>query len=251
VSCITGNIEPAQQYIDDLLEIINLYQSEHVQPSAKLSNYIKKCDLEYIREDLPKLIESMRQSIDKIYDISISLRTFSRSDNKKPIVCNIHECIDSTLLILKHRLKQTQSRPQIEVKKNYGNIPEFECYPGQLNQVFMNLIANAIDALEESNEKLNIEKIDNPNCITITTNFHKDKQSISISIKDNGAGIPDEIKTKIFDHLFTTKPVGNGTGLGLAIARQIIIEKHKGSIQVNSSPNAGAEFIIQLPLSIE
>ncbi len=252
IGCITGNIEPAQQYVNDLFEIIDLYQSEHLQPSAKLSNYIKKSDLEYIREDLPKLIESMKQSIDRIYDISISLRTFSRSDNKKPIICDIHECIDSTLLILKHRLKPSQNRPQIEVYKNYGVLPEFQCYPGQLNQVFMNLIANAIDALEESNTGIKFEEIEkNPNTITITTNLNKDKQSISISIKDNGTGIPEDVKEKIFDHLFTTKPVGKGTGIGLAIVRQIIVEKHKGSIQVNSSPNAGAEFIIQLPLTIE
>ncbi|MBF2065456.1 MAG: AAA family ATPase [Calothrix sp. C42_A2020_038] len=252
IGCITGNIEPAQQYVKNLLEIIDLYQTEHVNPSKQLLNYIKTLDLEYIREDLPKLIESMKQSIDRIYDISISLRTFSRSDNRKPTICNIHECIDSTLLILKHRLKASQTRPQIEVVKNYGEIPEFECYPGQLNQVFMNLLANAIDALEESSAELSPEQIQaNPNCITITTLIAKDKQSVSISIKDNGPGIPDDVKTKIFDHLFTTKPVGKGTGLGLAIARQIIVEKHQGTIYVNSSPNQGAEFVIQLPFNIE
>jgi predicted ATPase/signal transduction histidine kinase len=250
IGCITGNIEPAEQYIGDLFEIIDLYQHEHTQPSAKLSNKVKAADLEYIREDLPKLLASMRQSIDRIYDISISLRTFSRSDTVKPIVCNIHECLDSTLLILKHRLKESGFRPQIEVIKSYGNVPEFACYPGQLNQVFMNLLANAIDALDESNRGLGYEQIQaNPNRIAVTTSISTDKKSVLISIRDNGMGMTQEVKAKIFEHLFTTKPVGKGTGLGLAIARQIIVDKHGGSIQVNSSPNQGAEFLIQLPLS--
>ncbi|OKH56375.1 serine/threonine protein kinase [Calothrix sp. HK-06] len=248
IGCITGNIEPAEQYVEDLFEIINLYQHEHTQPSAKLCKKVKAADLEYIREDLPKLLISMRQSIDRIYDISVSLRTFSRSDNHKPIVCNIHECLDSTLLILRHRLKASESRPQIEVIKNYSDVPEFACYPGQLNQVFMNLLANAIDALDESNVGLSYQQIQaSHNCITVATSITTDKQSVLISIRDNGLGMTEEVKAQIFEHLFTTKPVGKGTGLGLAIARQIIVDKHGGSIQVNSSPQQGAEFVIQLP----
>lgn len=252
IGCITGNIEPAQQYIEDLFEIINLYENEHTQPSPKLCKTIETADLEYIREDLPKLLVSMKQSIDRIYDISISLRTFARSDTHKPTVCNIHECLDSTLLILRHRLKASETRSQIEVIKNYSNIPEFACYPGQLNQVFMNLIANAIDALDESNTGLSYQQIQaNLNCITIATSISTDKQSVLISIRDNGSGMTEEVKAKIFEHLFTTKPVGKGTGLGLAIARQIIVDKHGGSIQVNSLPQQGAEFVIQLPFRTE
>ncbi len=248
IGCITGNIEPAEQYVEDLFGIIDLYQNEHTQPSAKLCNKIEAADLEYIRDDLPKLLVSMKQSIDRIYDISVSLRTFSRSDTHKPVVCNIHECLDSTLLILRHRLKASETRPEIEVIKNYGNVPEFACYPGQLNQVFMNLLANAIDALDESNAGSSYEQIQaHPNCITITTSITTNKQSVLISIRDNGPGMTEEVKAKIFEHLFTTKPVGKGTGLGLAIARQIIVEKHGGSIQVNSLPQQGAEFAIELP----
>lgn len=248
IGCITGNIEPAEQYVEDLFGIIDLYENEHTQPSAKLCKQVEAADLEYIREDLPKLLVSMKQSIDRIYDISVSLRTFSRSDTHKPTFCNIYECLDSTLLILRHRLKASETRPQIEVIKNYSNVPEFACYPGQLNQVFMNLLANAIDALDESNTGLSYEQIQaHPNCITITTSISTDKQSVLISIRDNGLGMTEEVKAKIFEHLFTTKPVGKGTGLGLAIARQIIVDKHGGSIQVNSSPQQGAEFLIQLP----
>ncbi|WP_041740860.1 ATP-binding sensor histidine kinase [Calothrix sp. PCC 6303] len=248
IGCISGNIEPAEQYIEDLFEIINLYQSEHPEPSQKLRRKIDKADLEYINEDLPKLLASMKQSIDRIYNISVSLRTFSRSDTHKPIVCDIHECIDSTLLILRHRLKASELRPEIEVIKNYGDINPFACYPGQMNQVFMNLLANAIDALDESSTGISFEQIKaNPNEITITTSLDNDKTSVLISLRDNGAGIPEDVKNKIFDHLFTTKTIGKGTGLGLAIARQIVIDKHGGSIHVNSSVNQGAEFVIRLP----
>jgi signal transduction histidine kinase len=248
IGCISGNIEPAEEYIQDLFEIINLYRGEHLQPSLKLRRKIDEADLEYINEDLPKLLASVKQSIDRIYNISVSLRTFSRSDTHKPLVCDIHECIDSTLLILRHRLKASELRPEIEIIKNYGDIPDFACYPGQMNQVFMNLLANSIDAVDESNTGISFKEIRaNPNHITITTSLDNSKTSVLISLKDNGVGIPEDVKNKIFDHLFTTKSIGKGTGLGLAIAYQIIVDKHSGSIHVNSSPNQGAEFVITLP----
>lgn len=248
IGCISGNIEPAEEYIRDLFAIIDLYQGEHLQPSLKLRKKIDEADLEYIHEDLPKLLDSMKQSIDRIYNISVSLRTFSRSDTHKPVVCDIHECIDSTLLILRHRLKASESRPEIEIIKNYGDVPSFACYPGQMNQVFMNLLANSIDAIDESNVGISFSQIKaNPNCITITTSVDSDRKSVLICLQDNGSGIPEDVKGKIFEHLFTTKTVGKGTGLGLAIARQIVVDKHAGSIHVNSSPNQGAEFVIKLP----
>ncbi|NJL11403.1 MAG: GHKL domain-containing protein [Calothrix sp. SM1_7_51] len=153
-------------------------------------------------------------------------------------------------MILKHRLKASEKRPPIEVVKNYGSIPEVKCFPGQLNQVFMNLIANAIDALEESNTERSFDEIAiNPNRITITTEIDDDdKQQVSISIQDNGMGMLEEVRAKIFDHLFTTKPVGKGTGLGLAIAYQIVVEKHGGTIKVNSRPGEGAVFIVSIPV---
>ncbi|MBU7587188.1 MAG: AAA family ATPase [Nostoc sp. TH1S01] len=249
IGFVIGNLKPASEYIQDLLKVIDLYEEYYPQPAPEITKTLRDVDVEYVREDLPKLIASMQEGINRIYDVSLSLRTFSRGDTQKPSVCNLHEIIDSTILILKHRLKASQARPAIEVVKHYDDIPLVRCFPGQLSQVFMNLIANAIDALEESNIGRNLDDIKaNPNRITLTTKLNEENKSALIYIKDNGTGISAEIKQKIFDHLFTTKPVGKGTGLGLAIARQIIIEKHGGSIEVNSTPGEGTEFIIQLPI---
>ncbi|WP_347239452.1 ATP-binding protein [Microcoleus sp. FACHB-68] len=205
--------------------------------------------MEYLREDLPKLINSMNEGVDRIRNISTSLRTFSRADSDRPVPFNIHDGIDSTLLILKHRLKASERRPAIEVVKEYGNLPLVKCFPGQLNQVFMNMLANAIDALEDSNKRRSFKEIKNfPNCITIQTVQDKESERVVITIKDNGGGMSDEVKQKIFYHLFTTKPVGEGTGLGLSIARQIVLEKHGGALEVNSSLGYGSELIISIPL---
>ncbi|MBD2500033.1 trifunctional serine/threonine-protein kinase/ATP-binding protein/sensor histidine kinase [Anabaena azotica] len=250
VGFINGNLKHASDYVRDLLDIIELYENYYPQPVVEIEEKVQEVDLEYLREDLPNLIASMQEGIKRIHDVSISLRTFSRADNQKPIPCNLSEIIDSTILILKHRLKALYSRPAIEVVKNYGNIPLINCFPGQLSQVFMNLIANAIDALEESNNGRNSDEIKaNPNRITIMTKLDEAQKAVLIQIQDNGVGMNPEVKEKIFDHLFTTKPVGKGTGLGLAIARQIIVEKHGGSIEVNSTPGQGTEFIIQLSIS--
>jgi signal transduction histidine kinase len=203
--------------------------------------------LEYLQEDLPKLIDSMQEGVDRINAISISLRTFSRSDCEIPIPCNIHDGIDSTILILKHRLKANKCRPEIEVITDYGNLPQVECFAGQLNQVFMNLLANAIDALEESNTGRSFAQIKaKPNQITVKTQLSQ-SQAV-IRIHDNGVGMTDAVKQKIFEHLFTTKGVGQGTGLGLAIARQIVVEKHSGTLEVNSTLGEGTEFVISIPL---
>ncbi|HLO48195.1 MAG TPA: HAMP domain-containing sensor histidine kinase, partial [Kamptonema sp.] len=173
-------------------------------------------------------------------------RTFSRADTNHPVACNIHEGIDSTIMILKHRLKANDTRPEIQVIKDYGNLPQIECYAGQLNQVFMNLLSNAIDALEESNQGRKYAEIANK--ITIKTELSEDKYWAIIRIKDNGIGMSAEVKAKIFEHLFTTKGVGKGTGLGLAIARQIIEEKHQGKITVDSVPDEGTVFEITIPV---
>ncbi|MDB9510254.1 HAMP domain-containing sensor histidine kinase, partial [Kamptonema animale CS-326] len=192
-------------------------------------------------------IDSMQLGCDRIQGISTSLRTFSRVDKDYKVPFNIHEGIDSTILILKYRLKANDERPAIEVVKDYGNIPAIECFPGQLNQVFINILANAIDALEESNINRSFAEIKaNPNRITIQTTL-ADNQ-VKISIADNGQGMNEEVKAQIFDHLFTTKAVGKGTGLGLAIARQIVVEKHQGQITVNSLPSEGTVFEITLPV---
>ena len=248
ISFIGGNIKLANEFVRDLFGLINLYQNHYPNPAKVITKEIETIDLEYLYEDLPKLISSMQQGVDRLYDLSISLRTFSRADTQKKIDCNIHDCINSTLTILKHRLKASNTRPDIEIIEKYGDLPLLKCFPGQLSQVFMNIISNAIDALEESNYGLSFEEIQaNPNCITITTSLTKSKQ-ISIRIKDNGAGMTEEVKKSIFEYLYTTKPVGKGTGLGLSIVHQIIFEKHNGTIEVNSTPGEGAEFIINLPL---
>ena len=247
---VQGNLTYAQKYLQDLIDHIHLYQNQ--SSAAEIAQHAAKIDLEYLLKDFPHLLSSMHEGIERICDISNSLRTFARADNMVKIPFNIHDGIDSTILILKHRLKASHTRPAIEIIRDYDNLPELECFPGQLNQVFMNILTNAIDALEESNVGRSYQEIAaNPNFIKIQTKLNQDKNNILIKIKDNGLGIPNEIKSQIFDHLFTTKAVGKGTGLGLSITQQIIVEKHGGSIEVNSIPGEGAEFIITLPINDE
>ncbi len=248
VGFLSGNIQPALDYINDLFGLIDLYEKKYPQPDAEITAEMEQIDLEYIREDLPKLIGSMKEGVKRIKDVSTSLRTFSRADSDRPLPFKIHEGIDSTILILKHRLKASEFRPPIEVLKNYGNLPAIECYAGQINQVFMNFLANAIDALEDSDSGRSYQEIEaNPNQILITTAVSEDKESVIIRIKDNGIGMSESVQQQIFDHLFTTKAVGKGTGLGLAIARQIVVEKHRGAIEVTSVLGLGTEFAIVLP----
>ena len=245
VGFIAGNLQPAIDYINDLFRLIDFYQTKmpDVEPD------IADIDLEYLREDLPKLIDSMKLGVQRISHISTSLRTFSRADQDYKVPFNIHEGIDSTIMILKHRLKANDDRPEIEIVKNYANLPQIECFPGQLNQVFMNILANAIDALEDSNIGRSFRDIElKPNRITVKTELSNDSQFVSIRIQDNGIGMRDDVKQKIFEHLFTTKCVGKGTGLGLAIAHQIVVEKHHGAIAVNSTLGEGTQFVITLPV---
>jgi signal transduction histidine kinase len=245
VGFLNGNIQPALDYINDLFGLVALVQEKYPELHPEVQEEIEAIDLEYIREDLPKLVSSMWEGVNRIKDISTSLRTFSRADTNYPVACNIHDGIDSTIMILKHRLKANENRPEIKVIKEYGNLPQIECYAGQLNQVFMNLLSNAIDALEESNQGRKYREIANE--ITVKTELSEDKKQAIIRIADNGIGMSAEVQSKIFEHLFTTKGVGKGTGLGLAIAKQIIEEKHQGSISVNSAIGVGTEFIISLP----
>jgi predicted ATPase/signal transduction histidine kinase len=249
VGFISGNIEEATTTIKDVISHLKLYQEKLPNPGEEIEEDAEDIDLEYALEDLPKMLLSMKVGCDRIRGISTSLRTFSRADKDYKVRFNIHEGIDSTILILKHRLKANEHHPAIEVVTDYGNLPEIECFPGQLNQVFMNLLANAIDALEESNQGRSLEAIKaNPHCITIRTSLSGDRH-IKIQIADNGAGMTEAVKQRIFDHLFTTKAVGKGTGLGLAIARQIVVETHGGTINVNSHQGEGTEFEIVLPVT--
>ncbi|MEG4838798.1 AAA family ATPase [Microcoleus sp. B9-D4] len=247
VGFISGNIHEAIAAVKDITEYLQLYKEKFPSPGEEIEEKAEESDIEYLLEDLPKMLKSMQIGCDRIQGISTSLRTFSRADKDYKVPFNIHDGINSTILILKHRLKANEQRPAIEVVKEYGNLPSVDCFPGQLNQVFMNILANAIDALEESNREPSLEKIKAPaHCITIRTEI-KSSEWVTIRISDNGPGISDEIKANIFDHLFTTKGVGKGTGLGLAIARQIVVEKHSGMLEVNSTLGRGTEFIISLP----
>jgi signal transduction histidine kinase len=245
IGFIAGNLNEAQQRVQELMEHLNLYRDR--APEGDIANHAEEIDLDYLLEDLPNMIDSMKMGCDRLKNISTSLRTFSRADQDYKVPFNIHDGIDSTILILKHRLKANEQRPAIEVITNYGNLPQIECFPGQLNQVFMNILANAIDALEESNNGRIFEEIKaNPNCIKITTSAADNV--VKIAIYDNGKGMSEEVKSKIFGHLFTTKAVGKGTGLGLAIARQIVEETHGGKLSFNSVLGEGTEFIIEIPV---
>ncbi|TVP65240.1 MAG: HAMP domain-containing protein [Nodularia sp. (in: Bacteria)] len=234
VNFINGNIEYANDYIQDLLILIDLYQQEYPEPSWIIAEKIAEIDLDFITKDLSSLLTSMKMGAQRIREIVLSLRNFSRLDESAIKEVNIHEGIDNTLLILNHRLKN-----EITVIKNYGNLPLIECYPAQLNQVFMNILSNAIDVLIDKKNTRNRQ-------ITIAT-LKLDVNHIQVGIRDNGSGILPELKNKLFNPFFTTKPVGKGTGLGLSICYQII-DKHKGKIEVISELQQGTEFIIKLPI---
>ncbi|MEH2240425.1 trifunctional serine/threonine-protein kinase/ATP-binding protein/sensor histidine kinase, partial [Nostoc sp.] len=244
---ISASLKQAKPTVADIVEHLKLYQSSLPNPSDEITDHAEEIDLDYTLEDLPKAIDSMVMACDRLKNISTSLRTFSRADKDYKVPFNIHEGIDSTILILKHRLKANEQRPVIEVISNYGNLPKIECFPGQLNQVFMNILANAIDALDESNTGRSFEEIKiNPNRIIIKTSLKN--EGVKIAIADNAKGMDESVKQKIFDHLFTTKAVGKGTGLGLAIARQIVEQTHGGKLSFNSVLGEGTEFVIEIPV---
>ncbi|MFN6527622.1 AAA family ATPase [Nostoc sp. ChiSLP03a] len=244
---ISASIKQAKPTIADIVEHLKLYQETLPDKSEEILDHESEIDLEYSLEDLPKMLDSMTMACDRLKNISTSLRTFSRADRDYKVPFNIHEGIDSTILILKHRLKANPERPAIEVITNYSNLPPLECFPGQLNQVFMNIIANAIDAIDESNIGRSFEDIQaNSNQITISTSV--ENNFVKIAIADNGQGMSESVKQKIFDHLFTTKCVGKGTGLGLAIAKQIVESTHGGKLSCNSVLGEGTEFIVEIAM---
>ncbi len=246
---IAGNLSYAETSIQDLIHLLALYQKYYPQAAPEIVAEIEEIDLPYLIEDLPRLISSLQLGTDRIRQLSTSLRTFSRADTSTKVAFNLHEGIDSTLIILKHRLKANERRSEIAVIKEYGDLPLVNCYPGQLNQVFLNLLANAIDALDESTQGQFYQESDSqPKQITIRTEISPDGQWASVRIKDNGIGMTEEVKQKVFDYLFTTKPVGQGTGLGLSISRQIVAEKHGGKLSCISSAGEGSEFIIEIPI---
>ncbi|MCL1467962.1 response regulator [Argonema galeatum] len=245
VNFIYGNLSHVSNYTDDLVALINLYRQRYLDSDPDIEAFIKEVDLEFVIEDMPKILDSMKMGSERIRQIVLTLRNFSRVDQAEMKPVNIHEGIDSTLIILQNRLKPKAERPGIQVIKEYGDLPFVECYAGQLNQVFMNLLNNAIDAVQEQNRETTLQ---HPSpCIWIRTSV-LNSDRVKISIKDNGLGMSDSVKAQLFQQFFTTKPVGEGTGLGLAISHQIIVEKHGGQMQCFSKPGEGAEFLIDIPI---
>jgi two-component system, NtrC family, sensor kinase len=247
VNFLTSNLPAAKNYIRDLTRILNLYQQTYPEPTPDIQAVCKEVELDFMLQDLPKLISSMELGSDRIREISRSLRNFARADQDRMAPVDLHKVLDGTLLILGHRLKAMGDHAGIQVLKHYGEIPFISGYAGQMGQVFMNILSNAIDALDEANQNRIAAKIEAQlSQITICTAV--ENHLIKISITDNGVGIPEEIKARIFDQLFTTKDVDKGTGLGLAIAQQIIVNKHNGEIVVNSELGKGTTFVLSLPM---
>ncbi|WP_448597322.1 PAS domain-containing sensor histidine kinase [Thermoleptolyngbya sp.] len=249
VNFIYGNLSHASSYTQDLLRLLDLYQQHYPKPHPEIQDKADAIDLPFVLEDLPKLISSIRVGAERIQKIVASLRTFSRMDEAEFKSVDIHDGIDSTLMILQNRLKGKSDRPEIRVVKEYGNLPHVECYAGQLNQVFMNILSNAIDALEEAIAQPNSpfqDKTRKPS-IQIRTDL-LNGQWVLIRISDNGPGIPEAVRQRLFDPFFTTKGVGKGTGMGLSISYQIVTERHRGTLECHSEPGNGAEFVVKIPL---
>lgn len=259
VSFIYGNIAVAADYARDLVRLLKLYRHHYPQPVAEITDELEKIEPDFIAEDYPKLLNSMKDGASRISQIVLSLRNFSRLGEEKHKPVDIHEGIDNTLVILQHRLKEANKTGEIEVIKHYSQLPIVTCYASLLNQVFMNLLTNAIDALE-------IQPY--PRKITISTSVSSDSESaalnnrdtklvtqddrsVMILIADNGCGMSEEVRDHIFDPFFTTKAVGRGTGLGLAISHDIVVEKHRGQISCISAPGLGTELILQIPISVK
>lgn len=249
ISCIVGNINFMENYMNDVLGAIDLYGEKFPHPGAEIEDALDAIDLNHLREDLPKLIRAMKAGGDRITTISQSLRTFSRGDSDRKQPFNLHDGIESTLMILGHRLKANEHRPAIEVIQDYGDLPPIECFSGLLNQVFMNILANAIDTCDEAAQQFSFDDLNaHRQKITIESTL-TEQNAIEIRICDNGKGMSEAVKARVFDHLFTTKGVGKGTGLGLAIAHQIVVDKHGGSLEVQSELGQGTEFCIRLPIA--
>ncbi|MEQ8756123.1 MAG: PAS domain S-box protein [Coleofasciculus sp. G1-WW12-02] len=251
VSFIFGNITIGRQYFNDLIQLINLYQETYPNPPATVQEIAEAIDLQFVKKDWHKLLNSIQEGAERIHQIILSLRNFSRLDEAELKSVDIHQGIESTLFILQHRLKKPGNRQEIQVIKEYGQLPQVTCYANQLNQVFMNILANAIDAIDSHSS---------PGVITISTevaganrqrppkNGSQQTDILKIRITDNGIGISEEVQPQIFDPFFTTKPVGSGTGLGLSISYQIIVEKHQGQLSCLSTPGEGTTFMIEIPL---
>jgi signal transduction histidine kinase len=249
VTFIHGNIEHLDNHINILLYLLQLYQQDFPTPTPRIKKIISEHELEFVKEDLPKLFLSMKTGTERIREIVKLLRTFSRMDEAEIKTVDIHTGIDSTIMILEHRLQAKPEHQKIRIIRQYAKIPLVECYAGELNQVFLHLLTNAIDALEEKNNNSSYQEIvNNPNIITISTAINS-YQQLEISISDNGNGIPESVQKNIFEPFYTTKPIGKGTGLGLSISHEII-SKHRGTVDFVSNLGQGTKFMITIPIHL-
>lgn len=244
INFVASNIRPAKEYLAELTELLILYQTQYFQAAPEISQKIKQMDLEFVLQDFTELLDSMQLGAGRIKEIASSLRRFARVEQTSCSTTDLHEGLETALLLLKHRLKADNERPEIAVIKNYADLPLVECFPGMMNQVFMNLLANAVDALEEAWQKdqrdLTIE------IETAISGYG----FVAVRITDSGLGISDEIQDKLFEPFFTTKTADKGTGLGLSISKQIVEEKHKGKLLCHSSTTQGTQFSVEIPVQI-
>ena len=248
IGFLSGSVRNAQTYIKDLFGHIDLYEELCPDSPKAIQEDAEDIDLDFLREDIPKLLDSMNGAMVRMRNISTSLRVFSRADTDEKTSADLHESLDSTLLILKYRLKANDNRPDIDIVRDYGELSPVQCFPGQLNQVFMNILANAIDMFDEVAQSAALDGLKpQPQAITIQTRTLTEQSAIEILIRDNGKGMSEAVRSRIFDRLYTTKGVGKGTGLGLAISQQIVVEAHDGEITVSSELGQGSEFCIRLP----
>lgn len=252
ISFIHGNVNIANAYLVDLVSLIKLYQHHYPTPHTEIAQKFQEIDFDFLADDIFDLLQSMRVGSDRIRGIVLSLRTFSRHDESEFKETDIHQGIDSTLMILRHRLKANGKDAAIEVQKDYGELPPVPCFAGQLNQVFMNILSNAIDALRDTHHWIALEAgTEATPTIWIKTTFYSDKSIVSIQIGNNGPPIPNTIRDRLFEPFFTTKGIGKGTGLGLSISYQIIVDRHHGKLTCMSSPTMGSEFLIEIPLEMK
>ncbi|WGV25802.1 hybrid sensor histidine kinase/response regulator [Halotia branconii] len=253
VNFILGNLNHASEYTQNFIDLLYLYQQYYPEPEVEIAQKIDEIDLDFLIQDFPQIISSMHKGTKRLAQMIHSLRHFSRRDDAAAKPTDIHEGIENTLLILQYRLKANPERPAIEVIREYESLPLVECFPGPINQVFMNLLANAIDAIEEG---MGIAHwgLEQGFCQPITpkiwirTSLKAQSSTVTIQIADNGIGMTEEVKQRLSEPMFTTKPVGKGTGLGLSITRQIIEEKHDGAIWFVSEAGEGTQFWIEIPL---
>jgi signal transduction histidine kinase len=249
INFISGGIRCLDEYMQDISKLLVLYERYYQDVPPDIQTLRDEVNVDYLLADTQKLLASMRQTAEILKNISRSVRNFARADQPGKVNINLHDGIETALMILSFRLKAAPSRPAIQIHRQYGELPLVTAYPTQMNQVFLNILVNAIDALEEANEGREYLEIEaHPNQIWITTQYHAEQSVVQVKIRDNGGGVPESIQEQVFDNLFTTKSRDRGTGIGLFISRQIVEESHQGHLHFTSALGEGTEFIIELPV---